>query len=139
RPSSSSISSTIASISDSEIGRLAHGSRNDRKSLRRSYGSDVPSRFSTWSGRCSTYSYVVNRRPQAKHSRRRLTARPPRLVRESTTRSSVPSQYGQRIEPPETSAASPARPQRPDNRLSFSRARSASSDLGQPESTLWKY
>src|SRR5690606_6675564 len=109
RLSSSSISSTIASISEGEIGRFTHGSRTDRKRLRRSYGSDVPSRFSTWSGRCSTYSYVVKRRAQLKHSRRRLTARPSRLVRESTTRSSVPPQYGQRMEPPETAAASPAR------------------------------
>ena len=72
-------------MSPGATGRLAHATVTLAASFSRWKSSALPSRFTTWSGRCSTCSYVVKRRLQSRHSRLLRIARPPRAVRESTT------------------------------------------------------
>ena len=92
--SSASISSTMYSISSSGTGRLAHALANPVRSLARSKASRVPSRLITISRKGSRRSYVVNRFPHERHSRRRRMASFPSERRLSITLVSWKSQYG---------------------------------------------
>src|SRR3989304_2269025 len=84
-----STSSAIFSSSATLTGLFWVALRRPLRILLRSKGSRRPSFFTTMSWTSSMRSYVVNRRLQFRHSRRRRIAAPSRASRESTTFSST--------------------------------------------------
>ena len=94
-----SISAAIAATMPSSIGRFFTARSMPASSFSRSNGSLTPERFTTMTGSSSSRSYVVYRRPQARHSRRRRIATPSSAGRESTTLSSTSRQNGHRTAP----------------------------------------
>src|SRR3972149_4620486 len=89
-----STSSAIFSSSATLTGLFWVALRRPLRILLRSKGSRRPSFFTTMSWTSSMRSYVVNRRLQFRHSRRRRIAAPSRASRESTTFSSTCPQKG---------------------------------------------
>src|SRR3990172_10447696 len=95
-----STSSAIFSSSATLTGLFWVALRRPLRILLRSKGSRRPSFFTTMSWTSSMRSYVVNRRLQLRHSRRRRIAAPSRASRESTTFSSTCPQKGNFIRAP---------------------------------------
>src|SRR3970282_1157772 len=89
-----STSCAIFSSSATLTGLFWVALRRPLRILLRSKGSRRPSFFTTMSWTSSMRSYVVNRRLQFRHSRRRRIAAPSRASRESTTFSSTCPQKG---------------------------------------------
>ena len=79
------MSATAASSSAMDTGRFSHARTMPLSTLLRSNVWRLPSFFTTTMGRLSTVSYVVNRFPHDRHSRRRRMLRPSSEWRESTT------------------------------------------------------
>src|SRR3972149_3924765 len=95
-----STSSAIFSSSATLTGLFWVALRRPLRILLRSKGSRRPSFFTTMSWTSSMRSYVVNRRLQFRHSRRRRIAAPSRASRESTTFSSPCPHKGHFIRAP---------------------------------------
>src|SRR5712692_6044294 len=89
-----SISSTIASSFGVATGRFSQAFKSPCRIFCRSKRSRRPSFLMTMYGISSMRSYVVNRRPHFKHSRRRRMVSPRRPSRESITLSSTCAQKG---------------------------------------------
>src|SRR5262245_59833240 len=89
---------TMSSIVWSDTGRFLQAVSSPRLIFSRSNTSRRPSFLITYSVISSTFSYVVKRFLQARHSRRRRTVAPALAERESMTLSWSFLQKGQRIE-----------------------------------------
>ena len=94
--SSSAIDAAACSMTSSSIGRPLAAAAMPSVIFACSNGTRSPDRFRTIKGTNSSRSKVVNRAPQARHSRRRRMASPSSDCRESTTLSSRWAQAGQR-------------------------------------------
>src|SRR5258708_18552224 len=97
---SRTILDTVCSTRSGSTLRLRTAMAIERASLSRSNGTRRPLRLMTTSSRSWTRSKVVKRKPQARHSRRRLIAEESSVGRESFTWVSRLAQLGQRIGPP---------------------------------------
>src|SRR5579883_3314280 len=95
--SSRTILDTVCSTRSGSTLRLRTAMAIERASLSRSNGTRRPLRLMTTSSRSCTRSKVVKRKPQARHSRRRLIAAESSVGRESFTWVSRLAQLGQRI------------------------------------------
>src|SRR5262252_9234109 len=95
--SSRTILETVCSMRSGSTLRLRTAMATERASLSRSNGTRRPLRLMTISSRSCTRSNVVNRNPQARHSRRRLIADESSVGRESFTWVSRLEHVGQRI------------------------------------------